>query len=73
MPKHLLRSEGLQRVPAEEVLCGDIAIVTGVEELGIGDTLCDPEHVEALPSIALDEPTISMVFYVNNSPFAGQE
>ncbi len=73
LPKKLFRYEGLQRVPAEEVLCGDIAIVTGVEELSIGDTLCDPEHIEALPAIALDEPTISMVFYVNNSPFAGQE
>ncbi|MEM9803600.1 MAG: GTP-binding protein, partial [Planctomycetota bacterium] len=72
-PKKLFRYEGLQRVPADEVVCGDIAIVTGIEELGIGDTLCDPEHVEPLPAIELDEPTISMVFYVNNSPFAGQE
>ncbi|MEM9378974.1 MAG: translational GTPase TypA [Planctomycetota bacterium] len=72
-PKKLFRYEGLQRVATDEVVCGDIAIVTGVEELGIGDTLCDPEHVEPLPAIELDEPTISMVFYVNNSPFAGQE
>ncbi len=72
-PKKLFRYEGLNRVPTEEVLCGDIAIVTGIDELGIGDTLCHPEHVEPLPAIAMDEPTISMVFYVNNSPFAGTE
>ena len=68
----LFRYEGLERVPTETVAPGDIAIVTGIEELGIGDTLCHPEHVEPLPAIELDEPTISMVFYVN-SPFAGQE
>ena len=72
-PKKLFRYEGLERVPTETVAPGDIAIVTGIEELGIGDTLCHPEHVEPLPAIELDEPTISMVFYVNNSPFAGQE
>ncbi|MFT5734752.1 MAG: GTP-binding protein [Planctomycetota bacterium] len=72
-PKKLFRYEGLNRVPTEEVNCGDIAIVTGIEELSIGDSLCHPEHVEPLPAIAMDEPTISMVFYVNNSPFAGQE
>ena len=69
--KKLFRYEGLDRVAAEEVVCGDIAIVTGIDELGIGDTLCDPEHVDPLPAIAIDEPTISMVFQVNNSPLAG--
>jgi len=72
-PKKLFRYEGLERVPANTVQCGDIAIVTGVEELGIGDTLCPVDHPDPLPAIELDEPTISMVFYVNNSPFAGQE
>lgn len=72
-PKKLFRYEGLQRVAADTVACGDIAIVTGIEELGIGDTLCHPDHIEPLPAIELDEPTISMVFYVNSSPFAGQE
>jgi len=72
-PKKLFRYEGLNRVAADTVQCGDIAIVTGIEELSIGDTLCHPEHIEPLPAIEMDEPTISMVFYVNNSPFAGQE
>ncbi|MFT7678404.1 MAG: GTP-binding protein [Planctomycetota bacterium] len=71
--KKLFRYEGLERIPAEEVLAGDIAIVTGIEELGIGDSLCHTEHIEPMPSIELDEPTISMVFRANSSPFAGQE
>jgi GTP-binding protein len=69
--KNLFRFEGLNRVPVPSVLAGDIAVVSGFEEMSIGDTLCDPESVEPLPAIVLDEPTISMVFYVNNSPFAG--
>ena len=69
--KTLFRFEGLNRVPVQEVLAGDIAVVSGFDEMSIGDTLCDPECVEPLPAIVLDEPTISMVFYVNNSPFAG--
>lgn len=72
-PKKLFRYEGLNRVAAETVQCGDIAIVSGIEDLSIGDTLCPPEHLDPLPAIEMDEPTISMVFYVNNSPFAGQE
>ena len=71
--KNLFRYQGLSRVPVEQVMCGDIAIVTGIEDLSIGDTLCHPDHKEPLPAIRLDEPTISMVFVVNNSPFAGQE
>lgn len=71
--KKLLRFEGLNRVPAEEVASGDIAILAGVDALEIGDTLCPAEHPDPLPAIRLDEPTLSMVFYVNNSPFAGQE
>jgi len=71
--KRLLRFEGLERVASETVSCGDIAIIAGVDGLDIGDTLCDPEHLDPLPAIMLDEPTLSMVFYVNNSPFAGTE
>lgn len=71
--KDLRRYEGLERVQVERVRAGDIAIIAGVEDLAIGDTLCHPEHVEPLPAIELDEPTISMVFYVSNSPFAGKE
>ena len=71
--KTLYRYEGLKRIAAEEVRAGDIAVVAGIEVLSIGDTLCDPEHAEPLPSIQVDEPTISMVFQVNDSPFAGKE
>ena len=71
--KRLFRYEGLERIPVDEVRTGDIAVVGGIEELGIGDTLCHPEHREPLPAIHLDEPTLSMVFYVNDSPFAGRE
>ena len=71
--KSLFRYEGLNRVAAEEVRAGDIAVLAGIEELVIGDTLCHPEHPDPLPAISLDEPTISMVFYVNNSPFSGRE
>ena len=71
--KDLQRYEGLKRVPVEEVRAGDIAIVAGVEEISIGDTVCDMEHLDPLPAIELDEPTISMVFHVSNSPFAGRE
>jgi len=71
--KGLHRYEGLSRVPVEEVKAGDIAVVAGIDEIMIGDTLCPQENQEPLPTIKLDEPTISMEFYVSNSPFAGQE
>jgi GTP-binding protein len=71
--KKLFRYEGLNRVAVESVSSGDIALVSGIEEFSIGDTLCPVEQQDPLPSIELDEPTISMVFYVNTSPFAGQE
>ena len=71
--KNLFRYEGLDRVAVNEVPAGDIAVVTGIENLDIGDTLCHPEHPEPLPAIAIDEPTISMEFCVNTSPFAGTE
>ncbi len=71
--KQLLRYEGLQRVQVDQVLAGDIAIVGGIEEIAVGDTLCPPDRPEPLPAIRLEEPTISMVFCVNTSPFAGKE
>jgi GTP-binding protein len=71
--KQLLRHEGLSKVQVEEVHAGDIAIMGGIEEISVGDTLCPPEHPDPLPGIRLEEPTISMVFCVNTSPFAGRE
>jgi len=65
--------KGLERVLAEEALAGDIVLVNGVEEIGIGVTLADPEHPEALPLLKVDEPTLTMNFQVNTSPFAGRE
>ena len=71
--KSLFRYEGLERVAVEAVHAGDIAVVGGIEEMRLGDTLCDVEHVDPLPAISVDEPTISMVFQINDSPFAGRE
>ncbi len=64
---------GLNRYEIEEAGAGDIVAITGIEGLKISDTLCDPAAVEALPPLAIDEPTISMTFEVNTSPFAGRE
>ncbi|CAH0991851.1 GTP-binding protein TypA/BipA [Sinobacterium norvegicum] len=64
---------GLDRVEVEEASAGDIICVTGLGELSISDTICDPEHVEALPALSVDEPTVTMTFQVNDSPFAGKE
>ena len=64
---------GLERVEEQAVNAGDIACFTGVDPLSISDCICDPEHVEVLPPLTVDEPTISMTFQVNNSPFAGRE
>lgn len=69
----LLGFKGLERVEIEEARAGDIIAVTGIEGLNISDTICDPNTVEALPPLTVDEPTISMTFQVNDSPFAGQE
>ncbi len=69
----LLGFKGLERVETESASAGDIVAVTGIEQLHISDTICDPDHVEALPALVVDEPTISMIFQVNDSPFAGQE
>jgi GTP-binding protein len=64
---------GLERIETDLATAGDIVCVTGIDGLGISDTLCDPEKIEALPALSVDEPTVSMTFMVNNSPFAGQE
>jgi GTP-binding protein len=64
---------GLDRVKQESVSAGDICCFTGIDNLGISDMICDPEHVELLPPLSVDEPTISMTFQVNDSPFAGRE
>ncbi len=64
---------GLQRTEVPEAGAGDIVAVTGIEDLGISETLCDPSAAEGLPSLSVDEPTMSMAFEVNKSPFAGRE
>ncbi|WP_010323592.1 translational GTPase TypA [Marinobacterium stanieri] len=64
---------GLERVEVDSAQAGDIICITGLDELNISDTLCDPEVIEALPALSVDEPTVSMTFQVNDSPFAGQE
>ena len=64
---------GLERVEVDSAEAGDIICVTGIDNLNISDTLCDPQKVEALPPLTVDEPTVSMTFQVNNSPFAGQD
>jgi len=64
---------GLERVEVDEAIAGDIIAFTGIEELNISDTVCDPNTVEALPALSVDEPTVTMTFQVNNSPFAGQD
>jgi GTP-binding protein len=64
---------GLDRIDVDSARAGDIVCVTGMEGLNISDTLCDPLNVEALPPLTVDEPTVSMQFQVNNSPFAGKE
>ena len=64
---------GLERVNTDKAEAGDIVCITGVDKLSISDTLCDPDHPEALPALTVDEPTVSMTFQVNDSPFAGQD
>lgn len=69
----LYQFEGLKRVEVQSAAAGDIICVTGIADLNIGETICAPEHIEPLPFVKIDEPTISMNFMVNDSPFAGQE
>ncbi len=64
--------KGLSRVAVSEAQCGEIVMVSGIADISIGDTLCDPESVRPLPSIKIEEPTLSMNFMVNTSPFAGR-
>ena len=69
----LYEFEGLKRVEVEKAQFGDLIAVSGIADLNIGETACDPECVEPLPFVKIDEPTISMNFIVNDSPFAGKE
>ena len=69
----LYQFEGLRRVECESASLGDLIAVSGIADLNIGETACAPDCVEPLPFVHIDEPTISMVFMVNNSPFAGQD
>ena len=65
--------EGLERVEVSNADAGSIVCITGIDKLNISDTICDPMHVAALPPLSVDEPTVSMTFQVNDSPFAGRE
>ncbi|MGP1677961.1 MAG: translational GTPase TypA [Burkholderiales bacterium] len=69
----VLTFEGLERVVSDEAVAGDIVLVNGIEEIGIGMTICAPEQPDALPLLRVDEPTLTMNFMVNNSPLAGRE
>jgi GTP-binding protein len=69
----VLKFEGLERKPVEDAEAGDIVLINGIDEVGIGDTLCHPEHPAALPPLKVDEPTLTMNFMVNASPLAGRE
>ena len=64
---------GLERKRSDSASAGDIVVFSGIDNLGISDTLCDPDHKEALPALTVDEPTVNMTFQVNKSPFAGQD
>ena len=69
----VLGFRGLERVERSEAQAGDIIAITGIDPLDISDTLCDPDKVEALPALSVDEPTISMTFQPNTSPFSGKD
>ena len=70
---NLYQIEGLSRVAVEKAVAGDIVCFSGMEGINIGDTVCAPEKVEAVPFVKISEPTVEMTFSVNNSPFAGKE
>ncbi len=70
---HLYGFNGLERIPVEEAGAGDIVVFSGIEELQISDTVCERGEPDPLPALKVDEPTISMTFQVNKSPFAGKE
>ena len=69
----LYQFEGLKRIEVENAEMGDIIALSGIEKINIGETVCSPDCIEQLPFVAIDEPTVSMFFMVNNSPFAGKE
>jgi len=69
----VLGFHGLERIECPQANAGDIIAFTGIDQLNISDTLCDPEHVVPLPALTVDEPTVSMTFQINTSPFAGKE
>jgi len=69
----VLNFKGLERVLVEEAVAGDIVLINGIEDIGIGSTVCAPDTPEALPMLTVDEPTLTMNFMVNNSPLAGRE
>lgn len=69
----LYQYQGLNRVEVDSAEAGDIVVLAGLDDITIGDTICDPGKLEALPGLTIDEPTLTMVFSVNNSPFAGKE
>lgn len=68
----LFVNEGIKKVEVEEAYFGDIVTIAGIPDISIGETICDPNHIEPLKMIKIEEPTLSMNFYVNNSPFAGR-
>lgn len=70
---NLYQIEGLTRQPVNNAKVGDIVCFSGVGDITIGNTLCDPQNVEAIPFVKISEPTVEMTFYVNDSPFAGQD
>ena len=70
---HLYGFDGLERIPVEEAGAGDIVVFSGIDDLQISDTVCDRDEPDGLPPLKVDEPTISMTFQVNKSPFAGQD
>ena len=65
--------QGLHQKEVDEAFCGDIVALSGLDDLKISDTICDPEHLEKMPNLKIDEPTLSMIFQVNDSPFAGND
>lgn len=69
----LYRYEGLNRVETEEASAGDIVAIAGISDLSVGETVCNPDHIDPLPFVHIDDPTMSMTFMVNDSPFAGKE
>jgi GTP-binding protein len=69
----ILGFSGLERVEVEQASAGDIVVISGIDPLAISDTICHPSSVEALPALSVDEPTISMTFQANSSPFSGKE